>query len=221
MKRRLLWSEIRRRAAALACGLGLLSASSFVSAVERTQTPPGKPAVSKKALAVKRPAKVKRPVPRMPASLDSEVGPADILGADKPGLHGQASFYGRGFTGRKTANGDRFDVKLFTGASNHFPLGSKVVVRRLDNDRCAIVKVNDRMHTQHRRRVIDVSLGVAEYLDMVRFGVVLVRVAAIKAGMNEADLADCPAAFEPENECVACGQPPKLPDFGDVFSRQD
>ena len=221
MKRKLLWSEVRRRAAALACGLGLLSAASFVSAVERTQTPPGKPAVSKKALAVTTSARVKRPKPRLLAALDSEVGPADILGTDAPGLHGQASFYGRGFTGRKTANGDRFDVRLFTGASNHFPLGSKVAVRRLDNDRCAIVKVNDRMHTKHRRRVIDVSLGVAEYLDMVRSGVVLVRVAAIKGGMDEAGLADCQAAFEPENECVACGQPPKFPDFGDAFSRPD
>jgi rare lipoprotein A len=221
MKHKLLWFEVRRRAAALACGLGLLSAASFVSAVERTQTPPGKPAVSKKALAVTTPARVKRPKPRLLAALDSEVGPADILGTDAPGLHGQASFYGRGFTGRKTANGDRFDVRLFTGASNHFPLGSKVAVRRLDNDRCAIVKVNDRMHAKHRRRVIDVSLGVAEYLDMVRSGVVLVRVAAIKAGMDEAGLADCHAAFEPENECAACGQPPKFPDFGDAFSRQD
>ena len=221
MKRRLLWSEVGSRVATLVCGLGLLSAASFVSAVERTQTPPGKPAMSKKALLVKTPARVKRPNPQLLAPLDSEVGPADILGADRPGLHGQASFYGRGFTGRKTANGDRFDVKLFTGASNHFPLGSKVAVRRLDTDRCAIVKVNDRMHAKHRRRVIDVSLGVAEYLDMVRFGVVLVRVAAIKAGMDEAGLADCRATFEPESECLSCGQPPKFPDFGDAFSRQN
>jgi len=216
-----LWSEVGSRVATLVCGLGLLSAASFVSAVERTQTPPGKPAMSKKALLVKTPARVKRPNPQLLAPLDSEVGPADILGADRPGLHGQASFYGRGFTGRKTANGDRFDVKLFTGASNHFPLGSKVAVRRLDTDRCAIVKVNDRMHAKHRRRVIDVSLGVAEYLDMVRSGVVLVRVAAIKARVDEAGLADCRATFEPENECLSCGQPPKFPDFGDAFSRHD
>ena len=221
MKRRLLWSEVGSRVATLVCGLGLLSAASFVSAVERTQTPPGKPAMSKKALLVKTPARVKRPNPQLLAPLDSEVGPADILGADRPGLHGQASFYGRGFTGRKTANGDRFDVKLFTGASNHFPLGSKVAVRRLDTDRCAIVKVNHRMHAKHRRRVIDVSLGVAEYLDMVRSGVVLVRVAAIKARVDEAGLADCRATFEPENECLSCGQPPKFPDFGDAFSRHD
>jgi hypothetical protein len=55
---------------------------------------------------------------------------------------------------------------------------------RLDNERCAIVKVNDRMHARHRRRVIDVSLGVAEYLDMVRAGVVLVRVRCDQGGTN-------------------------------------
>ena len=83
-------------------------------------------------------------------------GRADILDDDGPGLHGQASFYGKGLPGRKTT-GERFDVKQFTAASNHFH-GTQVAVRRVDNDRCAIVKVNDRMRAGHRRRVIDVSL---------------------------------------------------------------
>ena len=227
MKLRLLWSKQQRRAAALFCGLCLLQVSSVVLADQIAQTASAEPAASKKTKAVATPVKLKRLESRRLAPLESEVGPAEILGADRVGLHGQASFYGRGFTGRKTANGDVFDVKLFTGASNHFPLGSKVAVRRLDNERCAIVKVNDRMHARHRRRVIDVSLGVAEYLDMVRAGVVLVRVAAIKAGTNNLDQRDCHAAFEPENDCLSCdpgdnrwphGQPPKLPDFGDAVS---
>lgn len=227
MKLRLLWSKQQRRAAALFCGLCLLPVSSVVSADEIAQTASAEPAASKKTKAVTTPVKLKRLESRRLAPQESKVGPAEILGADRVGLHGQASFYGRGFTGRKTANGDVFDVKLFTGASNHFPLGSKVAVRRLDNERCAIVKINDRMHAKHRRRVIDVSLGVAEYLDMVRAGVVLVRVAAIKAGTNNLDQRDCHAAFEPENDCLSCdpgdnswphGQPPKLPDFGDAVS---
>ncbi|HSG21662.1 MAG TPA: septal ring lytic transglycosylase RlpA family protein [Azonexus sp.] len=194
------------------------------------QSPAAKPVASKKMRAVNKPVQPARPKLRSVVQPDSEVGPAEVLVSDTQGLHGQASFYGKGFSGRKTANGDRFDVKLFTGASNHFPLGSKVAVRRLDNDRCAIVKVNDRMHAKHRRRVIDVSLGVAEYLGMVRAGVVLVRVAALKAGAGDSGQSDCHAAFDSENECPSCdhrdnswpqGQPPKLPDFGDVFSRQN
>ncbi len=93
----------------------------------------------------------------------------------------------------------RFDARGFTGASNRFPLGSWVAVRRLDNSRCAIVQVNDRMHGRHRQRIIDVSRGVAEYLDMIRAGVVLVRVAPLKA--SDRNDHSCQAAFasdEPE-----------------------
>ena len=140
-----------------------------------------------------------------------EFGPADVIEDGVPGLRGHASFYGRGFQGRKTATGDRFDVQQFTAASNRFPLGTMLAVRRMDNDRCAIVKVNDRMHPKHRKRIIDVSLGVAEYLNMVRAGVVFVSVAPLKKGSPDRSS----AAFErePESECVSCGQLPKLPDF--------
>ena len=139
-------------------------------------------------------------------------GIVDIIDDGQPGLHGQASFYGRGFQGRKTSTGERFDVRQFTAASNHFPLGSWVAVRRVDNDRCAIVKVNDRMHAKHRKRIIDVSRGVAEYLDMIRAGVVLVSVAPLKPGWREQEggLA-CKAAFEALPECPDC--PPKTPEL--------
>lgn len=114
-----------------------------------------------------RPA-VKKPLPA-PA-----LGAAEIL-ADEPGVRGRASFYGHGFQGRRTANGDRFDVRGFTGASNHFPLGSWVAVRRLDGDRCVAVRINDRMGTAHGR-VIDLSRGAAQELGMINAGVALVRV---------------------------------------------
>ena len=47
-----------------------------------------------------------------------------------------------------------------------------------------------------------------------RAGVVLVRVAPLKARGAESGSAGCHAAFEAEDECLSCGQPPKLPDFG-------
>ena len=125
-----------------------------------------------------------------------DIGTADIVEKDLVGLHGSASFYGPGFHGRRTATGESFDMRNFTAASNRFPLGSWVAVRRLDNNRCAVVKVNDRMHARHRKRVIDVSRAVAEYLDMIRSGVVLVRVALIK-GDRHAD-SSCQAAFADE-----------------------
>lgn len=208
-----MWSECRTRVAALACGLLLLSVSPAVLAA--SQQPSGKPVLAQAAKKpLKKPLKAGSKKVRRSARPDAEVGPAEILDTDTVGLHGKASFYGRGFQGRKTATGERFDVRQFTAASNHFPLGSMVAVRRLDNERCAIVKVNDRMAGRHRR-IIDVSRGVAEYLEMIRAGVVLVRVAPLPTGAADQGNAACHGAFEPEPECVSCGRPLRLPDFAD------
>ena len=201
-KRKPWWSDIARWAAAFACSLLLCQAPSTAWAAGKKVTAKPTPARQAKK-AVRKPA---------PAALPaSDFGPADILDDDGPGLHGQASFYGKGFQGRKTSTGERFDAKQFTAASNHFPLGTLAAVRRVDNDRCAIVKINDRMHARHRRRVIDVSLATADYLGMLRAGVVFVRVAPVKAG-SKANSA-CQAAFEPEMPCVSCAEPARLPAF--------
>lgn len=137
----------------------------------------------------------------------SDIGQAEMIDKAWLGLRGHASFYGTGFQGRKTATGELFDVRNFTGASNRFPLGSLVAVRRMDNERCAIVKINDRMHAKQRRRIIDVSRSVAEYLGMVQAGVVLVRVAPLKDKQRDHAAEDCRAAFEPDVTCDDCGQP--------------
>ena len=166
----------------------------------------GKKASAKPASARQAKKAVHKHAPhRAPAS---EFGQADVLEDDGHGLHGKASFYGKGFHGRKTSTGERFDVKQFTAASNHFPLGSLVAVRRVDNDRCAVVKVNDRMHVRHRQRVIDVSHSVAEYLGMLRAGVVFVRVALLKGKQFAEGDSACRAAFEPEIPCAGCVEPP-------------
>ncbi|MGE5470631.1 MAG: septal ring lytic transglycosylase RlpA family protein [Bacteroidota bacterium] len=145
-----------------------------------------------------------------------EVLTAELKDDEATGLHGAASFYAYGFHGRRTATGETFKAREFTAASNHFPLGTMVAVRRLDNNLCAIVKVNDRMHAGHRRRIIDVSRGVAEYLDMIRSGVVLVGVAALKHGTRSQDLHACQTAFEAETPpCEDCAAtPPHLPEIG-------
>ncbi len=215
-KRRPWWSDLRFGLAALLGTLSLTIAAPDVGAAGgKPAAKSAQPAAASKTTKSRKSAKPSRAARHTAAVvLPAEVGFADIIDRDGAGLHGQASFYGHGFQGRRTATGERFDVRQFTGASNHFPLGSKVAVRRLDNDRCAVVVVNDRMHARHRRRVIDVSRGVAEYLGMIRAGVVLVRVAPLKASGAESGSAGCHAAFEAEDECLSCGQPPKLPDFG-------
>lgn len=224
-KRRPSWSERRRWVGALACGLLLgvlpLEAVSAGTAGKSVHADPARKKVQAKERAKpKGRARVKQAAAAPVA--DALLGPADIIESGVRGLHGQASFYGRGFQGRKTATGERFDFQAFTAASNHFPLGTMVAVRRLDNDRCAVVKVNDRMHAKHRRRVIDVSYGVADYLEMIRAGVVMVRVAPLRQDWQQQGLAACQAAFEAEKACADCpaekfaeryGQPEISPDF--------
>lgn len=108
------------------------------------------------------------------------------MASQETGLHGIASFYGPGFHGRRTASGEIFDQRGFSAASNRFPLGTWVAVRRLDDDRCVVLRINDRMHPSHRRRIIDVSRGAAETLGMVNAGVVLVRVVPLSGPRDPA-----------------------------------
>lgn len=201
-KPRPLWSKWRLRVAAIACGLLLLNGSSAVWAA-------GKKASAKPAAA--RHAK-KSPLPST-RRVAPVFGQADLIDENEPGLRGHASFYGHGFQGRKTATGEIFDVRLFTAASNRFPLGTMLAVRRVDNDRCAIVKVNDRMHPRHRKRIIDVSRGVAEYLNMIRAGVIMVHVAPLRGARVGRGNESCQAAFDPVPPCLSCGQPEKPPEI--------
>lgn len=124
---------------------------------------------------VKTPSTVKKPVPARLGRVAPSVGYAEVIDGQ---LHGAASFYGHGFLNRRTASGERFTVHGYTAASNRFPLGSKVEVWRTDGSRCALVQVNDRMG-RHRSRVIDVSRGAAEHLQMIGPGVVRVRVVPV------------------------------------------
>lgn len=193
-----------RRAAAFACGLlCLLGVVSDADAARREPVRPAAKAARKPAIAPKKIPRASEPA----APVLPEFGIAEVLDDPSPGLRGLASFYGYGFQGRRTSTGERFDVRQFTAASNHFPLGTAVAVSRVDNGLCAVVKVNDRMHTKHRRRVIDVSRGVAEYLGMLRAGVVMVRIAALPGGQPGPGGDTCAAAFAPLPECDGCGQP--------------
>jgi rare lipoprotein A len=221
MKHRPLWSEWWWRVAAIACGLLLLNVSSVWAAQGRASANKHEVSsahrTSPRAVATKAGKKSNRPVVRATRAigrnnlkrrshdaLEPEVLTAELKDDAETGLHGRASFYAYGFHGRRTATGEIFRVEEFTAASNHFPLGTMVAVRRLDNNRCAIVKVNDRMHAKHRKRIIDVSRGVAEYLDMIRAGVVLVRVAPLPTGAAKRGDDSCHAAFEPVPECTSC-----------------
>jgi rare lipoprotein A len=90
-------------------------------------------------------------------------------------VEGMASWYGRDFHGRLTANGEVYDMHSFSAAHTTLPLPSYVRVTNLDNHRSIIVRVNDR-GPYTRNRVIDLSIGTAKALDFYAKGVARVRV---------------------------------------------
>jgi rare lipoprotein A len=91
---------------------------------------------------------------------------------------GLASWYGRKFHGRKTANGDTFSAYEATAAHRSLPLPSYVRVTNLENYRSMIVRVNDR-GPFHADRIIDLSYGAAVKLGYAEYGTARVEVVAI------------------------------------------
>ena len=105
--------------------------------------------------------------------------PVTELAATRPALlagesareyqRGAASWYGPGFHGRRTANGERYDMHSLTAAHRTLPFGTWVRVRSLVNGREVDLRITDR-GPFIRNRVIDVSRGAAESLGMLGLG---------------------------------------------------
>lgn len=88
---------------------------------------------------------------------------------------GMASWYGPGFHGGRTANGETFSTHDYTAAHTTLPMPSIVRVTYLKTGRSAYARINDRGPFAHGR-IIDVSKAVAEDIGMIRDGVGRVRV---------------------------------------------
>lgn len=83
---------------------------------------------------------------------------------------GRASWYGRGFQGRRTASGEHFDMHAMTAAHPSLPFGTRLMVRNANNGRQVIVRVNDRgPHTGGR--IIDLSRAAAQAIGLLEAGV--------------------------------------------------
>jgi rare lipoprotein A len=87
---------------------------------------------------------------------------------------GLASWYGKKYHGRPTASGERFDMHKVSAAHRTLPLGSVVKLTNLDNGRTLRVRINDRGPFIDGR-IIDLSYKAAKKLDMVKAGVVPVK----------------------------------------------
>ncbi|WP_027723210.1 septal ring lytic transglycosylase RlpA family protein [Maridesulfovibrio zosterae] len=102
-------------------------------------------------------------------SADTPVIPADYK------EEGIASWYGEKFQGKVTASGEPYDMDKLTAAHNYLPLGVKVTVTNMGNNKSVAVTINDRGPFVPDR-IIDLSRSAAQQLDFIESGKANVRI---------------------------------------------
>lgn len=90
-------------------------------------------------------------------------------------LSGVASWYGPGFHGRTTANGERYNMHDMTAAHKSLKFGTKVKVTNQTNGKSVVVRINDR-GPYIGGRIIDLSKSAAQAIDMIGPGTAKVTV---------------------------------------------
>jgi rare lipoprotein A len=98
--------------------------------------------------------------------------------------HGKATYYSDRLAGRSTASGQPYSPENMTAAHKKLPFGTLVRVVRLDTGHRVEVTINDRGPFAGADRIIDVSGAAAERLEMLRAGVVPVRVEVLRYGQQ-------------------------------------
>lgn len=96
----------------------------------------------------------------------------------------KASWYGPGFHGQKTANGEVYDQMSFTAAHKSLKFGTLLKITNPKNNRFVVVRINDR-GPYVQGRDLDLSKAAALELGFVRNGVTKIQVEEIKiAGLD-------------------------------------
>ena len=129
---------------------------------------------------------------------------------------GLASWYGEPFHGRKTSNGEIYDMYGDTAAHKTLPMDTMLLVKNLENGRSTVVRINDRGPFV-QERIIDLTLAKAQELGVYGKGTAKVEIVALGAQQSE------------ETPLVAAGperpaeggktkpkpkiKPPPIPDF--------
>jgi len=88
---------------------------------------------------------------------------------------GLCSYYGKKFHGRKTANGEIFDMYAMTAAHKALPFDTQIKVTNLKNNKSVIVRINDR-GPYVGKRILDLSYGAAKEIGLGRAGVGRVKI---------------------------------------------
>ena len=96
---------------------------------------------------------------------------------------GQASWYGPGFHGRRTASGEVFNQEAMTAAHRTLPFGTLVRVTNLSNDDEVIVRINDRGPFSHGR-ILDLSAAAAREVGLYHAGIGQIRLEVLSDDWN-------------------------------------
>lgn len=97
----------------------------------------------------------------------------------EPYGEGTASYYGHELAGNRTASGERFDPYAMTAAHRTLPMGAKLRVINAANGKSVVVRINDRGPFA-KNRILDVSLGAAQKIAMVRAGTAKVKLQLLR-----------------------------------------
>ncbi len=107
------------------------------------------------------------------------------MSEDEPaGMVGIASYYASRYAGRRTTSGVRYHPDKMTAAHQSLPLGSKVRVINLANDKEVVVTVNDRCR-KRKKPFIDLSRAAAKELGFFGKGITRVRIIPLKDDEEE------------------------------------
>ena len=97
--------------------------------------------------------------------------------------YGISSYYAEKFHGRRTANGEIYDMYGVSAAHQTLPLNSFVRVTNLENNKVIELKINDR-GPFIKNRILDCSYGAAVKLGFIGTGTAMVKVEVLKLGDN-------------------------------------
>ena len=145
-----------------------------------------------------------------PAPVSSVQGKPEVrtqVGKPKPYQIGTASWYGSYFEGKETASGEKYNMYDMTAAHLTLPMGSYVKVTNLRNGKAVVVRVNDRGPIVPGR-IIDLSYGAAQALQMRAHGLQRVRLDLVQP--NLVAKATQPKATQPKPafQTIAYNHPP-------------
>ena len=162
-------SAPRRTAHALLLALGL------GACVEEGGNGPSRPARS--------PVSVQT-LPLTPADTESGCSPGELRQEPVRVLRGKSTYYANSLRGSRTSTGERYDPKRLTAAHRSLPFGTRVRVTRTDlpSSPVVCVVINDRGPFGHQSYILDLSRRAAERLQMIRKGVVPVRIDVLTIG---------------------------------------